>query len=106
MDQAIHKLSLDNDLVQAPGWCRYAAEEMRKVAEEADKTAPKAKIEIIVYPEASADTEEVHYAVRVSSPEGDMVFNPNPAPWFPQYMGDYKLAPGFIPRMKATEKVL
>jgi hypothetical protein len=105
VDSAIRNLSINDEHMQTPEWCRYATEEMIKVAEKADVTPPHAKIEILVYPKASA-AEKIHYAVRASSPEGDEVFNPNPAPLFPQYIGSFNQAPGLISRMIVAQKIL
>ena len=106
VDVAIRKLQMNDSLVDVPGWCRYAAEKMEQVAIEADKTAPQTIKEILVYPDASVAQEEIHYALRVSSPEGTIVYNLNQAGMFPKYVGDFESAPGLISKMKVTEKVL
>lgn len=107
VDGAIHDLSERGAHIQTPGWCRFAVKEMLEVAEKVDITPPRVKKEILVWPEASATAEEIHYALKVSDPQGNIkVYNPNPAALFPQYLGDFKSAPGFIPQMKVTEKVI
>lgn len=108
VDTAMRELSITDDFLQTPGWCRYAAQKMAEVADQADQTAPKATKEILVYPSPSEEAEEIHYALRVSSPDQStqIVYNPNPTGMFPQYLGDFGSAPGYIPRMIVTEKVL
>lgn len=109
IEDAIRDLSQNGDHVQTPGWCRPAAEKMLEVATKADKTAPLAIKEIIVYcpPDQSPTGEAVHYAFRARSPEGPhIVFNLNPAAMFPQHIGPLNSAPGFIPRMTVVEAVL
>lgn len=108
VDTAIRELSITDDFLQTPGWCRYAAQKMAGVADQADQTPPKATKEILVYPSPSEEAEEIHYAFRVSCPgEPDKtVYNPSPTALFPQYLGDFESAPGLIPQMIVTEKVL
>lgn len=108
VEHAIRKLSQEGDHVQTPGWCRFAAEKMLETATKADKTAPLAIKEILVYfpSDQSPEGETVHYALSAKSPKGKtIVFNPNPAAMFPQYIGPLDLAPGLIKQMTAIEKV-
>lgn len=97
----IYKLQRKDPWVQTPHNCRYAAEEMMRVAIEADQTPPHVEVDILVYPKASPN-EGVHYAVKA----GPLVFNSVRTAGFPLYFGPLKNAPGLIPHMKVTEKVI
>lgn len=101
IDSRIHDLQLEDSLVQAPGFSRYAAERMMRAAIEADQSPPHVKVEILVYPKASAG-EGVHYAVKA----GPLVFNSVRTAGFPRYLGPLESAPGLIPHMKVTKEVI
>ncbi len=104
--EAIYRLQREDEKVQSPGECRYAAGKMMSVAQKADISPPHAKTEYLVWPEAEAGVEKIHYAIRVSDGTEVKTFNPSPAAGFPQYNGNSELAPGLIPQMKVTERVL
>jgi hypothetical protein len=107
IESAILDLRFIDDNIESPGMCRYAAEKMLEVASDANKIEPKAIIEILVWKEASPTETEIHYALQVSYRDGEkIVFNPNPATLFPQYIGPIYQAPGLIPQMRVTKKVL
>ncbi len=89
VEQAIRKELYTDEKLSAPGYCRYAAEKMMRIAQEANISEPRAHLSFLVYPEAMP-TEDVHYAIGAVNPEDPqdkLVFNPVPTELFPQYIG-------------------
>ncbi|EKD65492.1 MAG: hypothetical protein ACD_50C00076G0005 [uncultured bacterium] len=106
VESSILDLRLEDDMLETPGMCRYAAERMLYVANESNLEEPRANIEILVWRKASSTEKDIHYALKASSPDGKIIFNPNPSPLFPQYVGPVEKAPGYIPQMTVTKEIL
>ncbi len=97
----------EDDRLTTPGECRYFATNGKRIAETADKTPPRCRIDVLVYPDplVGSDDEGVHYALRAVSPDGTLWVNLVPAPGFPQINQIIDRPFGLFFSMQRTDQV-
>lgn len=107
IQRAISRATEDDDLLTAPGMCRYSVEKLQVVARNADVTEPKATVSVLVYPGSLIviDNECIHYALKAVSPDGTLWLNLVPAPGFPQINQIIDCPIGLLPQMQTTDRV-
>lgn len=96
---AISALRLEDERLETPGNCRYSASKMMRIATRADVTRPLTHKSFVVYGPPSG--EQAHYAFRADG----IVFNITPENGFPQYIGEFREAPGKIPQMRSIDHI-
>lgn len=103
--RALHQWQAEDELAQAPGFCRRSASIMQKIALDADVTPPHVTIDFMTWPAPTHD-KNVHYALRVSAGDEIVIFNPVATALFPQYNGSLNTAPGRLREMKPTPTII
>lgn len=103
---AIINLQINDELVQSPGFCRYAVKKMRAVAIEANKTPPVAEVKVVFWKPCGRlrSKEEVHFALEVDAGNERYIFNTSQAAQFPKYCGSFDRAPGLLSKMRYYSK--
>ena len=76
-----------------------------KIKEEVKSKFPEAKTEVLVYPEPR-EGDGVHYSLRVTQGDEEILVNAVAAPGFPEYIGEPGVAPPTFTAMRVTPKVI
>ena len=98
----IRSLLQEDDSLTGLNNCRNST---LKIKEEIKGRFPKAKTEVLVYPEPR-EGDGVHYSLRVTQGSEEILVNAVAAPGFPEYIGEPRTAPPTFTAMKVTPKVV
>lgn len=98
----IRDLLQRDDSLTDPNNCRDSTS---KIKEEVINKFPEAKTEVLVYPEPR-EGDGVHYSLRLTRGDEEILVNAVAAPGFPEYIGELGVAPPTFTAMRVTPKVV